>query len=98
MNEAQRKLRETLYKSLNIKGIGGIMAIIKNIVDEKALEMSFSVPRAMIFKNSTKCPISFAARKRFETFAGTCDEEIELYIINICYTSTRITFLAKLGY
>ena len=59
------------------------MAVIKNLVDKEILEATFSVPMAIIFKNSTRCPISFAARKRFEEFAGSCNEEIELYMVNV---------------
>ena len=59
------------------------MAIIKKIVDKETLDAPFTVPKAIIFKNSTRCPISFAAKKRFEEFAGSCDEETELYMINV---------------
>ncbi len=59
------------------------MAMIINMVDNKTFESSFSTPKAIIFKNSMSCPISFAARQRFEKFAESCDEGIELYMVDV---------------
>ena len=59
------------------------MVEIKIIVDKEILKSAFNAKKAIIFKNSMKCSISAAARKRYEEFAGTCDEGIELYMIDV---------------
>ena len=59
------------------------MTEIKEILSNEMINAAFHTEKAMIFKNSTRCPISREARKRFEEFAVSCDEEIELYLVDV---------------
>ena len=59
------------------------MAEIKEILNNEMINAAFYAEKSMIFKNSTRCPISREARNRFEEFAVSCDEEIELYMVDV---------------
>ncbi len=51
------------------------MAEIKKILNNEMINAAFYAEKSMIFKNSTRCPISREARNRFEEFAVSCNEE-----------------------
>ncbi len=59
------------------------MSEIKEIVDKETIEAEFKAKKAMIFKNSKRCPVSAAARKKFFDFTEICEEKIEFYIVDV---------------
>jgi bacillithiol system protein YtxJ len=56
---------------------------IKNITETEILEDAFNAEKALLFKNSTICPVSRAARGHFESFAQAAEAGIELFMVNV---------------
>ncbi|MFC1551768.1 bacillithiol system redox-active protein YtxJ [Candidatus Latescibacterota bacterium] len=56
---------------------------IKNITETAMLEKALSADKALLFKNSTSCPVSRAARGHFESFAKASESDIELFMVNV---------------
>ncbi|MFC1489795.1 bacillithiol system redox-active protein YtxJ [Candidatus Latescibacterota bacterium] len=56
---------------------------IINITEKKTLEEAFSAEKALLFKNSSACPVSRAARGQFENFAETAEYDIALFMVNV---------------
>lgn len=56
---------------------------MKNINEIKEDFTTKTIKKAIIFKNSTRCPISRAAKNEYEKYAQECEEEIELYIVDV---------------
>lgn len=56
---------------------------IKMIKNLEFLDEVLKKNEMVIFKNSTRCPISRYARIEFEKFAETSEEKIELFMINV---------------
>ncbi len=59
------------------------MVEIEKIVDKETIEQAFNEQKAIIFKDSIRCPISAAARKIFTDFAEKCEENIEFYMVDV---------------
>jgi len=59
------------------------MVEIEKIVDKETIEQAFNVQKTIIFKDSIRCPVSAAARKEFAEFAEKCEENIELYMVDV---------------
>ena len=56
---------------------------IKQITSPETIEEAFGADKAFIFKNSTVCPVSRAARGQFETFVKSDSRGIEKYMVNV---------------
>lgn len=56
---------------------------ITKITDIGTLEEVLKKPESILFKNSTRCPISSFARKEFEKFAEQKGMNIDLFMIDI---------------
>ena len=56
---------------------------IKNITETAMLEEAFNAEKALLFKNSTSCPVSRAAHGHFESFAKGAETGIELFMVNV---------------
>ncbi len=61
---------------------------IKHITTSETLEEAFRAEKAFIFKNSTVCPVSRAARGHFESFVQNDTSGIEKYMINVIQKRT----------
>ena len=59
------------------------MGKIEKIVDKETIEQAFNEQQAIIFKDSIRCPISAAERKKFADFAEKCEENIKLYMVGV---------------
>ena len=59
------------------------MVNIKKIKTLSDVEDALSGKRTIIFKHSTRCPISAMAQRRFELFAQTCEEEVILCEVDV---------------
>lgn len=59
------------------------MTRVRKVKTLKELEEALAGKRAVIFKHSTRCPISAAARRQFEAFAAAGKEDVTLYEIDV---------------
>ncbi|MFC1511567.1 bacillithiol system redox-active protein YtxJ [Candidatus Latescibacterota bacterium] len=59
------------------------MAEIKKVTTLSAVIEVLAGKRVVIFKHSTRCPISAAARRCFEAFARSCDDGVNLYEVDV---------------
>ena len=56
---------------------------IKKITDIGTLDEVLKKPESILFKNSTRCPVSSYARKEFEKFAEQKNVKIDLFMIEV---------------
>lgn len=59
------------------------MAEIIDIQTDEMIQDALKAETAVIFKNSTRCPVSSTARREFRTFAETCPDNIKLFIVDV---------------
>ncbi len=59
------------------------MAEIIDIQTDEMIQEALKAETAVIFKNSTRCPVSSTARREFRTFAETCSDDIKLYMVDV---------------
>jgi bacillithiol system protein YtxJ len=59
------------------------MKKIKKIETMEDLENVFNDERALVLKNSSRCPISSGVRMKYEEYASKCDKNINFYIIDV---------------
>ena len=71
------------------------MVEIEKIVDKETIEQAFNAQKAIIFKDSIRCPISAAARKKIADFAEKCEENIELYMVDVIAKREQSKEIAK---
>jgi bacillithiol system protein YtxJ len=59
------------------------MKKINKIETMDDLDNVFNDERALVLKNSTRCPISSGVRMKYEDYATKCDKNINFYIIDV---------------
>ena len=59
------------------------MTQIQKVTTLPDLSEALAGKRAVIFKHSTRCPISAAAKRHFEAFARTCGDEVTLSEVDV---------------
>ena len=47
------------------------------------IDEALNQTKAIVFKHSTRCPISAMAKSRFEMFAQKCKDDVKLYEIDV---------------
>jgi bacillithiol system protein YtxJ len=58
------------------------------ITDNESLEKALGSKRAVIFKHSTRCPISAAAIQEVMKYCNTCNQDIHIYYMDVIQNRT----------
>jgi len=74
------------------------MGSVRFVDSKEVIEEILSEKKAVVFKHSTRCPVSSSAKNHFDSFVNESDTDASLYLIDvIMMRDMSMEFAARTG-
>ena len=59
------------------------MSNVTELKSIESIEQLFQEPLAVLLKHSTRCPVSFSAKNKFDAFVSSCKQANTFYLVDV---------------